>query len=400
MPMAATSPTPQSTSIPFYRDTRVIAVILQIVFLILVLGGLWFLYTNMMAGLERAGLLPNFGFLSQPAGFPISDSPIEYDPSQSYAYAFMVGVLNTLRIAAVGIVLATLIGIFIGVSRLSPNWLLRNIATVYVEILRNIPLLLQLLFWLAMTQAFPLIQEAIDVFGLLYLHNRGITTAWPVGTDSFGLWAPWLWIGLLAGVGFYIVRRIQFARRDRPGVAAPWAFLVAGGVVLIGFIVTWLVSGTMPTVLEFPELQRFAFEGGITLTTNFATLLFGLVIYTSVFISEIVRSGIQAVSKGQREAARALGLSPGQTLRLVVFPQALRIMVPPTTSQYLNLTKNSSLAVAIGFPDLFGVASTTLNQTGQAVPMIMIVMASYLSISLLTSLLMNWYNKRIQLVER
>ncbi|MCX7791066.1 MAG: ABC transporter permease subunit [Chloroflexaceae bacterium] len=398
--MAATTPPGQPTSIPFYRDTRVIAILVQVAFALVVIGTFWFLYSTMMDGLRRANLLPSFAFLRQPAGFPISESPIPFDPSRTYGYAFLVGVLNTLRVAGIGIVLATILGIILGICRLSNNWLLRNIATVYVEIVRNVPLLLQLLFWFAMTQAFPRVQEAISVGGLLFLHNRGVTIAWPRANADFGAWTPWLWAGLLAGALFYIARRVQFARRDRPGVALPWALLIAGGIALLGFVVTRIVAGQWPVTLEIPELRRFGFSGGITLTTNFAALLFGLVIYTATFIGEIVRSGIQAVNKGQREAARALGLTNAQTLRLVIFPQALRIIIPPLTSQYLNLTKNSSLAVAIGFPDLFAVAGTTLNQTGQAVPVILMVMASYLSISLLTSLLMNWYNKRMQLVER
>ena len=387
--MAATTPPGQPTSIPFYRDTRVIAILVQVAFALVAIGTFWFLYSTMMDGLRRANLLPSFAFLRQPAGFPISESPIPFDPSRTYGYAFLVGILNTLRVAGVGIVLATLLGITLGIARLSNNWLLRNIATVYVEIVRNVPLLLQLFFWYTMSQAFPRVQEAISVGGLLFLHNRGVTIAWPQANADFGAWVPWLWAGLLAGVGFYIARRIQFVRRDRPGVALPWSLLIAGAIALLGFVVTRLMAGQWPVTLEIPELQRFGFSGGITLTTNFAALLFGLVIYTATFIGEIVRSGIQAVNKGQREAARALGLSNAQTL-----------IIPPLTSQYLNLTKNSSLAVAIGFPDLFAVAGTTLNQTGQAVPVIVMVMASYLSISLLTSLLMNWYNKRMQLVER
>ncbi len=397
--MAVSSP-PQPTSIPFYRDTRILAILAQVAFAVAVIGTFWFLYTTMMEGLRRANLLPTFSFLSQPASFPISESPIPFDPSMSYSRALVVGLLNTLRVAAIGIVLATILGIIIGVARLADNWLVRNIATVYVEIVRNIPLLLQLFFWLALTQTFPRVQDALSIGGLIFLHNRGVTLAWPQAADDFGMWVPWLWAGLIAGVVFYVVRRVQFVRRDRPGVALPWALLLAAGFALVGFVVVRLVGGAWPVTIEIPTVQRFGFSGGVTLTTNFAVLLFGLVIYTAVFISEIVRSGIQAINKGQREAARALGLSPGQTLRLVIFPQALRIMIPPMTSQYLNLTKNSSLAIAIGFPDLFAVAGTTLNQTGQAVPVIMIVMAVYLSISLLTSLLMNWYNQRIQLVER
>lgn len=390
----------QRTTIPFYRDTRIIAIILQAVFAVLVLGGLWFLYNNMMEGLRRANLLPSFSFLTQTAGFPIAESVIPYDPSMTYGRAFIVGVLNTLRVSITGIILATLLGVTLGLFRLSNNWLLRNAALVYVEIVRNVPLLLQLIFWFLLTKAFPRVQESISLGGLVFLHNRGVTMAWPAANADFGAWAPWLWAGLLAGAVYYVARRIQFARRDRPGVALPWALLIAGGIALVGFVATRLIFGTWPITLEIPELQRFNFTGGITVTASFAALLVGLVIYTAAFISEIVRSGIQAVNKGQREAARALGLTTSMTLRLVIFPQALRIMIPPMTSTYLNLTKNSSLAVAIAYPDLFYVGNTINNQTGQAVPVILMLMVSYLSVSLLTSLLMNWYNKRIQLVER
>jgi general L-amino acid transport system permease protein len=398
--MATSTPPLQRTSIPFYRDTRMIAIILQVVFLIVVVVSLWWLYSNMMRSLREANLLPSLSFMSQPASFPIGESVISYTPADTYARAFLVGILNTVRVAVIGVILATILGVILGVSRLSENWLLRNVATVYVEIVRNVPLLLQLFFWFALTQAFPRVQEAISFGGLVFLHNRGVTMAWPAGTDSFGAWTPWLWIGVVVGIAAFAGLRVYYARRDRPGISTPWAFLAAGVVALLGFFIARLTTGSWPVVLDIPELNRFNFDGGTTLTTNFAALLVGLVIYTAVFIGEIVRSGIQAVSKGQREAARALGLTPGQTLRLVIFPQALRIMIPPMTSQYLNLTKNSSLAIAIGYPDLFSIAGTTLNQTGQAVPVILIVMLSYLSVSLLTSLVMNWYNKRIQLVER
>lgn len=397
--MAATSPTPRTT-IPFYRDTRIIAIMLQVIFAVLVIGGIWFLYSNMIAGLRRSNLLPTFSFLSTPAGFPIAESVIPYDPSRSYGYAFLVGILNTVRVAITGVILASLLGVLVGVCRLSNNWLLRNVATAYVEIVRNVPLLLQLIFWFFVTKTFPKVQDSIGLFGLIYLHNRGVTLAWPSGTESFGAWMPWFWGGLLVGVGFYLMRRVQFARRDRPGVALPFALLLGLGVMALGFFAVRLLNGQWPAVFAIPQLNRFNFVGGLTVTSSFTALLVGLVVYTATFISEIVRSGIQAVSKGQREASRALGLTNGQTLQLVIFPQALRIMIPPMTSQYLNLTKNSSLAVAIGFPDLFAVGGTTLNQTGQAVPVILMLMASYLSVSLVTSFLMNWYNRRIQLVER
>jgi general L-amino acid transport system permease protein len=398
--MAATSPPSQPTSIPFYRDTRIIAIILQVAFALALLGGLWYLYTNMIEGLRRANLLPSFGFINTPAGFPIAESVIEYDPAMTYGRAFVVGIVNTLRVAITGIILATLLGILLGICRLSNNWLLRNTAVVYVEIVRNVPLLLQLILWFFLTKAFPRVQDSINFGGLVYLNNRGVTMAWPTGSESFGAFVPWLWAGLLGGAIFYAVRRYQFVQRDRPGVALPWAILIAVGLGLIGLLVTRVTSGQWPVALDVPTLQRFNFNGGLTVTASFAALLIGLVVYTAAFISEIVRSGIQSVSKGQREASRALGLTNSQALRLVIFPQALRIMIPPMTSQYLNLTKNSSLAVAIAYPDLFYVANTINNQTGQAVPVVLMLMASYLTVSLVTSFLMNWYNKRIQLVER
>ncbi|ABY36427.1 MAG TPA: polar amino acid ABC transporter permease [Chloroflexus aurantiacus] len=400
--MAVGSPSvpPGKINIPFYRDTRIIAIIVQVVFAILVIALVWFLYSNMINGLRQANLLPTFSFLSVPAGFPISESVIEYDPSMTYGRAFIVGILNTVRVAVIGIILATLLGLILGIARLSDNWLLRNVALVYVEIVRNVPLLLQLIFWFSLTRLFPRIQESIDVGGLMFLHNRGITLAWPQAGNDFDAWMVWVYAGIVIGIVFYVVRRIQFVRRDRPGVALPYALLIALGVALLGFLVTYLTTGVWPVSLSIPVLQRFNFDGGITVTNSFAALLIGLVIYTAVFIGEIVRSGILAVSKGQREAARALGLTPGQTMRLVILPQALRVIIPPLTSQYLNLTKNSSLAIAIAYPDLFYVANTINNQTGQAVPVILMLMASYLSVSLLTSLFMNWYNRRIQLVER
>ncbi len=398
---AGSPPVPSGkVSIPFYRDTRVIAIIVQVVFAIAVVALLWYLYSNMMSGLARANLLPTFAFLSAPAGFPIAESVIPYDPSMTYGRAFVVGILNTVRVALIGIMLATLLGLVLGIARLSDNWLLRNVALVYVEIVRNVPLLLQLIFWFSLTRLFPRIQESIDIGGLLFLHNRGVTMAWPQTGSDFDAWMVWVYAGIVIGIIFYAVRRIQFIRRDRPGVALPYAILIALGIALIGFFVTYLINGVWPVSLSLPELQRFNFVGGITVTNSFAALLVGLVIYTAVFIGEIVRSGILAVSKGQREAARALGLTPGQTMRLVILPQALRVIIPPLTSQYLNLTKNSSLAIAIAYPDLFYVASTINNQTGQAIPVILMLMASYLSVSLLTSLFMNWYNRRIQLVER
>lgn len=386
--------------VPFYRDVKILAILAQIAFVILMALFFWWLYQNMVAGLRRSRIPLGFGFLNQTAGFAISEG-IPFQPSDTYTRAFVVGIVNTLRVAVLGVILATLLGGLIGIARLSSNWLLRTIAGTYVAIIRNTPLLVQLVFWyIAVVLKLPRVRDAIGLNGVFLVSNRGLAVVWPRATDSFAAWTPWLWAGLILGILTYIWRRRQLARQDRPGAAWPHGWLVAGLVVLIGGLVVFATSGSGPLALDQPELTGFNFRGGATLTPEFFALLLALTIYTAAFIAEIVRGGIQAVSKGQREAAQALGLTPGQTLRLVVIPQALRIIIPPMTNQYLNLTKNSSLGIAVGFADLFYVATTVNNQSGAAVQVIMIVMLCYLSLSLLTSLVMNIYNARIRLVER
>lgn len=397
--MATSSlPRPQA-AIPIWRDTRYIAILLQIAFVVVVVFVATLLYNNMMAGLRSSNLLPSLSFLDTEAGIPISEG-IAYSPSDNYRRAFIVGLVNTLRVAFFGIIFASSLGLVVGVSRLSTNWLVRKSAEAYVEIVRNIPLLVQLLFWLTVTQTFPRTQESLNLFGLMHLTNRGVFVAWPRPSPSFGMWQLWLIGALLVGGAVFAWRTYQLKQQDRPGIVLPWALLAAAGVAAVGFGVTALLGGQAPLLLEIPVLDRFNFRGGATLSTNFAALLFGLTIYTAAFIGEIVRAGILAVSKGQREAAKALGLTEFQSLRLIILPQALRVIIPPTTNQYLNLTKNSSLAVAIGYPDLFAIGFTIFNQTGQVVPMMLIIMGCYLTISLTTSALMNLYNRRIQLVER
>jgi general L-amino acid transport system permease protein len=386
-------------AVPFWRDVKIIAILLQLLFVVVVVAVLAFLYTNMIEGLTRARLLPNLSFLDQAASIAIGEG-LPYAPSDTWRYAFIVGVVNTLRVAIVGVILATLLGVVVGISRLSNNWLLRQAAYVYIEIVRNIPLLVQLIFWATVAQNLPTVQNSISLTQLMHLTNRGVFLAWPRGSESFASWLPWLYGALAVGVLVFIWRKQRLARLDRPGAVLPWALGGALAAALVGFVVTWGLQGMAPLYLDVPILERFNFRGGTVLTSQFAALTFGLVIYTAAFISEIVRAGIQAVSKGQREAARALGLSEWQSLRLVVLPQALRIIIPPMTNQYLNLTKNSSLAFAIGYPDLFTIGSTINNQTGQIIPPILMIMGSYLAISLSTSLLMNLYNRRIQLRER
>jgi len=307
----------------------------------------------------------------------------------------VVGLLNTLRVAVLGIVLATILGTLIGVGRLSKNWLVAKITSIYVEVMRNVPLLLQLFFWYALiTENMPGPRQAHNPLPGVFISNRGLKVPALEGNSL-----DWM----LAGLGLAIVAILFLGhwgkkRQEATGHVFPLGRAAIG--LLIGLpVVGWLVSGASLT-LDMPELKGFNFSGGLTLSPEFAALLAGLVIYTSAFIAEVVRSGIQAVNKGQWEAAEALGLRRKQMLRLVVLPQALRVIIPPMTSQFLNLTKNSSLAVAIGYPDIVSVVNTTLNQTGQAIEGILIIMGAYLTVSLSISIFMNWYNKRIALVER
>jgi general L-amino acid transport system permease protein len=340
-----------------------------------------------------------YGFLRNPASFSIGESYIPYQPSDTYGRALLAGLVNTLVVSALGIVLATIVGVLAGVARLSSNWLINTFAAAYVGLIRNSPLLLQLMFWyFGLILQLPAVGDAIRLPGPVFLSQRGVFMVWAEGTATLPAWRLFV---LLALLSIFIVWFVLRSVRQRASVPlSPWwglaYFLVPALILVIGFI----VQPEPPLRAVAPELAGFNFAGGLRLTPEFAALLFGLVVYTGAFIAEIVRAGILAVSRGQVEAARSLGLTYGQTLRLVVFPQALRIMIPPVTSQYLNLAKNSSLAIAIGYPDLFSVAGTVFNQTGAAIEIIMIMMLSYLSISLFTSVLMNMYNRRIQLVER
>ncbi len=382
-------------SVPFWRDERVLQVVSQIVFLGLVVGFGYFLYHNMMTALAQRGLLPSFHWLKLTAGFDIGEHLIPYSRSSTYGRAFVVGVLNTLLVSFLGIIFATLLGIVVGVARLSGNWLLSRLATLYVETLRNIPLLVLLVFWYTgVFLKLPRAKEAIVLPGPIYLSNRGVAIPWGIPTETF---RTYLWVLLFAFLAAVVVawQLILVGKRTgRPPLVTLWTFLTFVGIAAVGFIVLKPLSWT------FPELKGFNTVGGRNLTPEFAALLSGLVIYTSAYIGEVVRSGIQAVSKGQYEAARALGLNGFQTLRLVIFPQALRVIVPPLTSQYLNLTKNSSLAVYIGYPDLYSVSGTIHNQTGRAVEVTLLMMGTYLFFSLTTSLFMNWYNRKIRFVER
>ena len=394
--MENNSPKVVSGKIPFWRDIRVLRILFQVIFLLGVVLLLVILYTNMLKGLRGLGLTLNLDFLQDEAGFDISEG-IPYEPSDVYLKAFWVGILNTLKVSVIGIVCATLLGLLFGIARLSSNWLIRTIATAYVECFRNIPLLLQILFWYtAVVGQLPRVRESIALFGGVFINNRGIYLPSPEPTSGLGIWLGFLGAGLLLAVVLYVLRWRKLQQLDRPGFRAKWALPAFLIVALCG----WFLTPGRPFTLDLPVLQGFNFKGGMRFSPEFSALLIALSVYTGAFIAEIVRSGIQSVVKGQREAARSIGLKESQTLRLIVLPQSIPIIVPPLTSQYLNLTKNSSLAVAIGFPDLVSVGNTMMTQTGQAIPIFAMIMASYLVMSLTTSAAMNWYNRWINRVGR
>ncbi|HEU0293266.1 MAG TPA: ABC transporter permease subunit [Anaerolineales bacterium] len=383
----------------FWRDIRFLKILAQVIFILVLALAAAYLYFNVTTNLARQGLTVGYGFMTNPASFDIGESFIPYNASDTYQRALLVGLVNTLVVSAIGIVLTTIVGIVAGVARLSSNWLISKFAAAYVGVIRNTPLLLQLMFWyFGVILQLPPVREAIRLPGPIYLSQRGIYMAWAETTGTFPIWRFFI---IAAIVSIFIILFVLRAVQKRSSLPiSPWWNL---SYLFVPALIVWIgaVIQPEPPLKPFiPELTGLNFTGGLRLTPEFAALLFGLVVYTGAFIAEIVRAGIQAVSKGQIEAARSLGLTNSQMLRLVVFPQALRIMVPPVTSQYLNLAKNSSLAVAIGYPDLFSVAGTVFNQTGAAIEVIVIMMLSYLSMSLFTSLLMNIYNRRIQLVER
>ena len=380
-----------SWSDPIFRS-----VVWQIVIVGVVIAIGWYFVRNTNQNLAARHIATGFGFLDRVAGIPIGESLLPYNPAvNTYGRALLIGVLNTLQVAVIGVVLATILGTLIGIGRLSKNWLLSKLTAFYVETLRDIPLLLQLLFWYTVLQGLPGPKQAWSLGHIAFLSNRGMKLP---RLD----WQPahsWALLALIAGfVGTMMWNRRARRQQEATGVR-PAVWPIALGL-LIGFpVIVWAALGA-PFALELPALRGFNFQGGVSISPEYFALMLGLVVYTASYIAEIVRSGIQAIPQGQWEAAGALGLRNGLVLRQIVLPQAMRVIIPPMTSQYLNLTKNSSLAVAIGFQDIVSIANTTLNQTGQAIEGIAIIMAVYLTISLSISVLMNWYNARIALVER
>jgi general L-amino acid transport system permease protein len=383
--------------VPFYNDPRIRSIAYQAALCLVIAFLVWGAASNAIDNLQRAHIASGFGFWHETAGFDISQSLIPYSNLSTYGRAFWVGLLNTLLVAGIGIIFATIIGFIVGISRLSKNWLVNKAASFYVETIRNIPLLLQLLFWYnAVLKALPDLRESIKIPGGIFLNNRGLFLPHPDFAPGFGYVVIAFFVAVAGAVAFHIWAR---RRQERTGEQAP-VFLVSLGLI-IGLPAIALLLAGVPLSFSFPKAGRFNIDGGVEVVPEFAALLFGLSIYTAAFIAEVVRAGILAVSHGQTEAAYSLGLQPRPTLRLIVVPQAMRVIIPPLTSQYLNLIKNSTLAVAIGYPDLVQVfTGTVLNQTGQAVEVVAITMAVYLTISLVTSLAMNIYNSRMALVER
>lgn len=382
---------------PAYRDPRVRAIAFQVLTVVVLVWFFWMIFQNTLHNMESRGITTGFGFLDRAAGFGILMSLIPYDETMTYGRTFIVGLLNTLMVSILGIILATILGFLLGIARLSKNWLIAKIALVYVETLRNIPLLLQIFFWyIAVLRSLPSPKQSLGIGTSAFLNNRGLYIPAPVTESGFGVV---LLVLAAAIVGVWFMARWAKARQMATGQPFP-TFLAGLGIIIGAPLLTFLVLG-VPMSLDYPALKGFNFIGGTRIIPELMALLTALTMYTATFIAEIVRSGIQAVSHGQTEAANSLGLKTGTTLRLIVIPQAMRVIIPPLTSQYLNLTKNSSLATAIGYPDLVSVfMGTTLNQTGQAVEIVAMTMAVYLAISLIISGLMNWYNKSMALKER
>ena len=378
-----------------WRSREGRSVIYQIVAILSAFALVALLVRNTLANMRLRGIQSGYDFLFQPFGFDISETVIEYAHNSSYFVAFAIGMLNTMKVAIIGIALATMVGVLIGIGRFSANFLVKKICYAYVEFFRNVPVYLQLLIWyLVFAEALPDLDGAWNV-GHFYLSKNGISFPWPVWELGQTLALVGAGLGLVFGLYY---RRLARAHFDLTGQPRPvlWVALAATlGLSVLG----WLAGGA-PMEWDLPKMGDFQIEDGGAFSPEFMALLFGLVFYTAAFIAEVVRSGIASVSLGQHEAAASLGLSKRQVMRLVVLPQALRVIIPPLTSQYLNLTKNSSLAVAIGYPELVSIANTTLNQTGRAIEALSIVMLVYLTLSLITSALMNWFNASAAIQER
>ncbi|MDX2479849.1 MAG: amino acid ABC transporter permease [Desulfuromusa sp.] len=391
-----TSAASVESAVPFWRDAGKRAIAFQIVALFIVSGVSYYLFSNTQANLARQSIATGFGFWGKEASFEIGESLIRYSAADTYSRALLVGALNTLKVAFIGIILTTILGSLVGIARLSSNWLVAKVAGSFIEVMQNIPVLLQLFFWYAIFyESFPAPRQALNPINGIFLCNRGFIFAIPETHNAHAVMG-WMFLAVL--IGGWFLNRWGYQRQELTGRTFPAGRITVALALFLPLLI-WALYGA-PTAMNVPELRGFNFQGGLTVSPEFGALLLGLVLYTSAFVAEIVRAGIQSINRGQIEAAKAIALRPGQVLRLVIMPQALRVIIPPLTSQMLNLTKNSSLAVAIGYADFVAVANTTINQTGQAIEGVAMIMVVYLFFSLTTSVFMNWYNKHMALVER
>jgi len=374
------------------RDDRFWKIAFQVITFAIVAAILGYFLLNLNANLTRQGISFGFGFLSNPAGFSIGESVLEYLPNDPYGKALLVGLVNTITLVIVGIVLATVVGIGAGVSSFSQNWLVHKISRAYVGLTRNVPLLLQLFFWyFAVYGVLPPAQEPLNIFNFMFGSKRGVYIPWPTGSGTFA----WLAVIVALAIAAFFVWKWRVKAIVEQGASGQNQLILLGGMALIGLLIFFLALGWQP-----PAFEEGTIRGGLRLSREYVAALTALVFYTGAFIAEIVRAGIQSVSKGQWEAARSLGFSSGLSMRLVVFPQALRVIIPPLNSEFMNLAKNSSLAFAVAYPELYSVANTTFNQTGRPIEVFLILMATYLIINLIISLGMNTLNQAVQFKER
>ena len=389
------SQSPKITNLIFNKNVQ--GIFYQAITLILVILGIYYIVQNTAQNMVARGLASGFNFLGVESQFDIQMTLIEYSPTSTYFDAFIVGLLNTLLVAGIGILFATIIGFAFGIMRLSSNWLIAKIAESYIEIIRNIPLLLQIFFWyFAVLRALPKPKQSFEFMDSIFLNNRGLFVPDPNVGEGSSILFNLFWLSIIISIGIFVWAK---NRQNKTGKTFP-AFFTSMALIVGTFTVTLAALG-FPISFEYPELKGFNYKGGMKLIPELVALTFALAMYTAAFIAEVVRAGIQSVSKGQTEAARSVGLKEGLVLRLIIIPQALRVIVPPLTNQYLNLTKNSSLAAAIAYPDLVLVfAGTALMQTGQAIEIIGMVMGVYLFLSLFTSVVMNLFNRYMKVGER
>lgn len=379
----------EKDKIPFWRDDRIVKIVGQVIVVSIVIIIFAVLGSNLKRNFQQLGLSFGFGFLNRPASFGLGNTPISYSATDPYTKAILVGLLNSLRVMLFGIIIASVVGVTVGISRLSNNWLVRQLATIYVELIRNTPLLLQLFFWyFAVFLKFPKSDNPVSLGDRFFLTNQGVYL--PTLSGSTSTWLSCLFILVSFAIALFLWRKQTQIRIQRGESGKIYQFIILGlaiaSAIALIFGLDW----------QIPQFASGSIEGGMQLSTEFATILIGLSIYTAAYIAEVVRAGIQSVDRGQREAAMALGLKPDLSMRLVIFPQALRVMIPPLTNEYLNLIKNSSLAIAIGYNDVYAVSSTISNNTGRSIEMLLVIVGTYLFINLLISLFMNWFNRKVQ----